>query len=169
MESEALFYEFQQRRELIHRLRDEPGLCKGRDDDQRNPRTEAKVIGGWRRHMIIEAAEIIPSEEDRGRNPIGAPHHRVELPDGPVLTHAGALRWVLAHPATNDDPADRRQAAAHRVRDEARWRNNIFGPQGAQADVADRIERRPDVPALARIRSVVSPGDARFLKAVRQR
>src|SRR5262249_13644697 len=73
-----------------------------------------------------------------------------------------------AVPAADHDPADRGEAAFHRVRDELRWRNDVFGPPRGQADVADRIERRPDVPALVLTWSVVSPRDPRLLEAIRQ-
>ena len=51
---------------------DVPLLCVGADDDSGNPRSVAVLIDNRWGHMIVEAAKVVPREEDRGAVPVWA-------------------------------------------------------------------------------------------------
>ena len=59
--------------------------------------------------MVVEAAPVVPGQEDRGRPPVLAVHDRVDQPGDVGLAGADPGRRVLAVTGGRDHPAHRRQ------------------------------------------------------------
>ena len=60
-------------RELVDGVRDVAFLHVRRDHDERNARSQPELIDVGGRHVIVEAAEIVPRQDDRGGRPVRAP------------------------------------------------------------------------------------------------
>ena len=65
--------------------------------------------------MVVEAAPVIPREEDRGAVPVGAVHDRVHDPRHPRLPDGDRVRRVFAAPIVGHDPRDRREGPLPRI------------------------------------------------------
>src|ERR1700694_1504471 len=51
-------------------------LGVGADHEAGNPKPITVLIDGGRDHVVVEAAPVVPADEDRGRGPVGAVHGR---------------------------------------------------------------------------------------------
>ena len=121
--------------------------------------------GAWRRHVIVEAAPIVPHDEDNGVRP----QRRIladPIDDGadPVLPADGTLRraGVIGEvDARRFDPRELRQVVTPDIRFEIRPRDaegrtgNDFGERIPRAEVDEAIED-----ARRRVGAVVPPTNA---------
>src|SRR5262245_29980706 len=89
-----------------------------RDDESRNPEPIAVPIDDGRRYVVVEAAPVVPGDEDRGRLPVGAAHDRVPEPRHPGLARADERRRMLADLVIRDHPVDGREVSVLRGREE---------------------------------------------------
>ena len=115
-ESPVVLDEAQDARELAELRVDGAGLRVRADREQRDPEPEPEVVDLRRRHVVVEAAVVVPRDEDRGVLPELAPHHRVHDLGRPVLAVAEAPLGVLAQLVARGDPGDRRQPVRRRRR-----------------------------------------------------
>ena len=68
--------------------------------------------------MVVEAAPVIPREEDRRGLPVGAAHDRVDERGHVRLADGHEVRWMLADAVVRHDPRHRRQRPLARGREE---------------------------------------------------
>src|SRR6202165_3854389 len=87
-------------------------LLRVRADDDAG-HAQAVTIDVDRRwyHMVVEAAPVIPGQEDWGAAPIGARHDRIHQAGHIRLADADPRRRVLTDGARGNHPANRRQRA----------------------------------------------------------
>ena len=115
--------------------------------------------------MIVKSAKVIPREKhDRGI-PIGALHHGVEFPRGPVLALAGAERGVFVR-VSCDQPTHGGQAPVLGVVGKLPIWNYMFIPERSVPNVTNGIQRGKLIAVLTLTRSVVLPGDASRFQGV---
>src|SRR4051794_21728023 len=107
--------EAQDARELAELAADEPVLRVWADDHERDADPEPVAVHLWRRDVVVEAAVVVPREEDRRRVPLGRAHDRVDHLRRPVLAVAEVPFGVLAQLEPRGDPRDRRQQAVRDV------------------------------------------------------
>ena len=74
---------------------DEPTPCIRADDDAGDPEAVAHTVHGGRRHVVVEAAPVVPGQEDRGRAPVPRVHDRVDQPGHVGLSGVDARVRVL--------------------------------------------------------------------------
>src|SRR4051794_38045718 len=98
---------------------------------------------GWR-HVVVEAAPVVPGEEDRGRAPVRARHDRVDHPGHVRLPRADCAERMLRVVARRDDPRHGRQLAGDRVLPQLSVRNDV----AELVVVVDGLEVRQGVPDL---------------------
>src|SRR3984957_8338684 len=80
----VLLDELEDARRLVLRVRDVPGMARGRlarvrgDDQHRNPETQAAlIVEKDRRLVIVQAAPVVPENDDRAGLPEAALPDRV--------------------------------------------------------------------------------------------
>ena len=88
---------------------DVPGPRPRADQQPRHPQAVALLVHGGRCDVVVEAAPVVPGEEDRRRGPVGALHHVVDQPGDVRLPVADLRRRVLAHCYRRDHPAHVRE------------------------------------------------------------
>ncbi len=129
-------------------------------------RAKTKEIGLRRRHVIVEAPEIIPGQKDGRRIPSRPLHDGVHQRHRPILAVAGTGRWMLTSVAPDrreyarGDPTHGRKLAILRVDEKLRAIHDMLGPQRSVANVIDGVKRRPNVGPFALGGGVVLPGYA---------
>src|SRR5262249_10423939 len=64
VEVKAIFNKLQYRRKFERFVLDVARPCPGRNDQQRYARSESEIVDSRRRHMIVEAAKVVPRQED---------------------------------------------------------------------------------------------------------
>ena len=172
LEAVQLLDELQHRRELIDVVVDGAAFgivapaCVRRDDQGRCTGAEPHDVVVRRRHMVVEAAEVVP-DDDHGRvGPRVAALDRVQVLDRPVLplAHVGARTRVLVRLSLGrDQPRDRGQRVLLEILQDRLGILHLV-PHGAEAHVPDRLQ---GVHPLVRER-VVLPADAVVLELVGQ-
>src|SRR5579884_3844918 len=110
--------------------------------------------------MVIEAAEVVPGQDDDGVLPSLGVHDGIDGLDAPVLARAFALRRVIASRPRGRQPGKWRQPAMKRILEEVSLGHHVGLPLLGVTDVADGIQRRPYIAELARRLGIVSPGNA---------
>ena len=96
--------------------------------------------------MVVEAAPVVPREEDRGRVPVGAVHHRVHEARDVRLAGADRPGRVLAVVLGGHDPRHRRERPVLRGGVEVRDRLDV----AELAVLLDGVEARQRVPDAGR-------------------
>ena len=121
------------------------------DDESGHPQAVAVLVDARRGDVVVEAAPVVPGEEDRGRVPVGAAHDRVDQ-----ARHVGLADGDRAGPCSltasaGVDPGHRRQRSG----------------SGRGVEVVDRLHvaelavlRRPCRSTAAGSRSPASPRSA---------
>ena len=99
------------------------------DHEGRYADAVAVAVDRRRHDMVVEAAPVVPGQEDGAARPIGALHHGIDQARDPRLTGRDEIRRVFAVGVVRDDPRNRGQRARLGVGEESR--------------------RGPDVPELA--------------------
>src|SRR5215212_6711334 len=129
---------------------DEATPSVGRDHDRGYPQPVAVPVDDRRRDVVVEAAPVVPGEEDRRRLPVGAAHDGVDQAGHPGLALTDERGRVLADLVVRDHPRHGRQLPVLRC----------------PIEVADRR----DVPELAILAHGGKPGqrvpDARRLRVL---
>src|ERR1700677_3722523 len=95
------------------------GLYVGRDSYEWHSRTEAVLVEGGRRQVIVKPAEVIPHQENCGAVAVRSTQYRVYILHGPVLALACAVGGVLAG-NSRYQPTHRWEIAGLRVRNKLR-------------------------------------------------
>ncbi len=122
---EAVLDELEVRVEA-QRLVIDVALLRVRTDQHRRHANAVTLPVDLGRHdVVVEAAPVVPREEDRRRAPLGASHHRVDEARHVRLALRDARRRVLAHGVRRHDPRDRRQRPLLRSFVEARDRLDV--------------------------------------------
>src|SRR6202007_53807 len=75
------------------------------------PQAVAVLVHRGRHHVVVEAAPVVPGQEDRGRVPVRAFHGRVDERGHVGLALVDAGGRVLAVWLGRDDPGNRGQRA----------------------------------------------------------
>ena len=94
-EPEDVFGKAQYARGFVPHVRNVPVLGVGRDYEQRNAKAEAIVVFEWRRDFVIEAAPIVPLNEDGRAVPKFAFADRVHQRRNPRGAGLGAAARVI--------------------------------------------------------------------------
>ncbi len=81
------------------------------DDQRRDPQAVAVLVHHRRRHVIVEAAPVIPGQEDGGAVPVRSLHGGVDQPGDPGLPLAHLGGRMLAVGTAGRDPGNGRQVA----------------------------------------------------------
>ena len=121
------------------------------DHDPGDAEAEAVAVDDRRHDVVVEAAPVIPGEEDRGAVPVGALHDRVDQAGDVGLAGADERRRVLRDGAVRVDPRDRRQGAVLGRGEEVRQRLDV----AELVVLGDVGERRQRVPDPGRLRSLL--------------
>ena len=98
--------------------------------------------------MVVEAAPVVPGEEDRGRTPVRAAHDPVDQPGDIGLAVREQRRRVIAHLLGRRDPRDRRERPRLRLGKEVAERADV----GELVVDPHRVEVRHRVPDPRRLR-----------------
>src|SRR5579859_3562303 len=128
-----------------------------RNDQERHAWPQSPVVYHGRRHVIVNAAEIVPSDKDRSGVPIGPVHDGVDLLHGPVLARAQrAMLNMLAGWAARHYPTYGGQPGSGIV-----YKGGVIyhigRPERAVANVINGIESGKVITTLPLRRSVVFP------------
>src|SRR5579885_166201 len=121
--------------------------CVWRDDQQRDPHTEAKSIDYRRYYVIVEPARVVPCHKDSCGLPLRPFHHRIYLLHGPILADARAIWWMLALNACHD-PTHSWQISVLCVGHKLVCGDNMLSPQITVTNVIDGIKRGKHVSPL---------------------
>ena len=100
------------------------------DDDARDAHAVALGVDLRRHHVVVEAAPVIPGQEDRGGVPVRAVHDRVDDPGHVGLARADQGRRVLAVGGLGHDPRHLRQRARLGLGVVAGQRLDVASPGG---------------------------------------
>ena len=155
------------------------------DHERRHAQPVALRVDGRRLHVVVEAAPVVPREEDRGRAPVLAPHDRVDQPGDVRLAVRDECRRVVADALRGRDPRDRRQRAGASRAVEGGERGDVLQlmvlPHGVE--VGQRVpdarclrvlrHRRAEhrvvgAVGLVALRDVVAPADVVAVEEIRQ-
>src|SRR5436309_2345053 len=79
------------------------------DHQPGNPDPVLLPADARRRHVVVEAAPVVPREKDRGALPVGPLHDRVDHACDVVLAGADRAERMLAVVAARDNPRDCRE------------------------------------------------------------
>ena len=127
---------------------DVPSLGVGADEKAGDAQAVAEPVDLRRYDVVVEAAPVVPAEEDRGRVPRRPAGDRVDEARDVVLARAHGRRWVLAVGTVGHDPRHRREGAEPRVDIEVVERRDVT----RLPVVLDRVEIRERVPDAGRVR-----------------
>ena len=158
---------------VAERLRvDEPRLGPRADHHRGHPQSPAVLVDHRRQHVVVEAAPVVPREEDRRAHPLllGTFHHRVDRLRHVCLAHLDRIGRMLALVLLRHEPRDARQIAVPSVADELRVRADVVELpcrcrrresrqgilHGRGEDALEVLARRRDAGAFA---DVVAPAD----------
>ncbi len=145
------------------------GVCVGRDHQERDAKAQSQgILLRWG-DMVVEAAVVVPGEEDRRGGPLWAVLDGIELCDRPILPHAGGGRRVFTVDCGGGHPTYRGQVPGRRVGRQLLPGVNVLCPQAGVADIAEVVGGRPDVAFLALDGAVEAPGDASRRQFIGQR
>src|SRR5580700_8437545 len=97
------------------------GLYVGRDGDEGHSGTEAVLVEGGGRQVIVKAAEVIPHKENCRAGAIRSTQYRVYILHCPVLAQACAVGGMLAGDSRHQ-PTHRGEIAVLRIRNKLRCR-----------------------------------------------
>ena len=122
---EAVLDEAQVRIERVRRVVDEALLRVSTDDQRRDPDPDRVAVDRRRCEMVVEAAPVVPRDEDCRRVPCGALHDLVDEEGGVRLAIVHARRRMLADRLRGDDPRDRRHCVGVDRGDEVVDRLNV--------------------------------------------
>jgi hypothetical protein len=87
-------------------------LCVGADHECWDAEPVALAVdGGWF-DVVVEAAPVVPAEEDRGRVPGAGAHDRVDQTGDVGLAGGDQVRRMLADLVGGHDPRHRRKRVA---------------------------------------------------------
>src|SRR6266550_34288 len=81
------------------------------DDQGGHPEPVAVLVDPGRDHMVVEAAPVVPGQEDRGGIPVGAFHDGIDEVGDVGLAGGEVRRRVIAVGLGGSDPGDRGQGA----------------------------------------------------------
>src|SRR5262249_60755990 len=98
---------------------DVPPLRPRADDERRDAEPVTGGIHFGRNDMVVEAAPVVPCEEDRGARPVRASHNRVDHVSDPRLPGADQGSWMLGVPEVGLNPGNRRKISLLRGSREA--------------------------------------------------
>ena len=119
---EVVLDELEVRVETQRLMVDVPLLRVRADHETRHTQAVAVLVGFRRSNVVVEAAPVVPGQEDRRRAPVRPLHDRVDQTGHVVLAHADARGRVLAHRVRRRDPRDGRKRPVLRSSVEvARW------------------------------------------------
>ena len=119
-----------------------PDLRPRRDDQRGRARAQAHDVVVRRRHVIVEAAEVVPHDHDRGVGPGVAALDRVQVLHRPVLTLADVrarTRVLVGIALGRDQPRHRRQGILLEIAQDRLGVLHLV-PHVAEAHVADRLQ-----------------------------
>src|SRR5439155_10805228 len=120
----------------------------GTDNDGRNAQSVTVLVDtGWD-DVVVEAAPVVPRQEDRGGTPFRALHDRVDQAGHVRLAGADRRRRVLAHVTGWDHPRHFGQRPVLRGGVEVRYGLDV----GELTVVTDRVEVRQRIPDAGRTR-----------------
>jgi hypothetical protein len=89
----------------------QPAPCVGADHQAWHAQPVALTVHPRRHDVIVEAAPVVPGDEDRGRAPVRRAHDGVHQPRHPRLPHPRRGGRMLAVCVAGDDPGHVRQPA----------------------------------------------------------
>ena len=81
------------------------------DDQGGHPEPVAVLVDRGRDHVVVEAAPVVPGQEDRGGIPVGAFHDGIDQVGDVGLAGGEVRRRVVAVGLGGGDPGDRGQGA----------------------------------------------------------
>src|SRR5262249_45876288 len=157
VEVKAIFNKLQYRRKFERFVLDVAGSCPGRDDQQRYARSESEIVDSRRRHMIVEAAKVVPRQEDYRRFPVRPLHDSIDLLHRPVFANAHTSRRMLTPAGAYDQPTYGRQTAVLGVGQKVSGRHYVLRPELGEPDMRDSVQGGPYIPRLILTRSIVLP------------
>lgn len=121
-------------------MRDISGSSVRRNDQQRDAWPQTKGVDMRRWDVIVEAAKIIPGEENRRARPIRSLHDGIDLLHGLVFSLASAGRRMFANIERLHQPAYRRQLSRSGIDRELAEIHYVARPKVGHADMPDGIE-----------------------------
>src|SRR5215471_20787611 len=98
--------------------------------------------------MIVEAAKVVPREEDYCRFPVRPLHGGVELLHRPVFANAHTSRRMLTPAGAYDQPTYGRQIAVLGVGQKVSGRHYVLSPELSEPDMRDSVQGGPYIRRL---------------------
>ena len=151
---EVLLGKAQDRGELERGVVDVMILCVvlrigiGADDQEGDAKAIAQAVNDGRRHLIVEAAPIVPGQEDDGIAPRRASLNRIDHIDRPVFPGTRTGRRMLAIRFRSRDPGEGRQCIALGIRGEVLPGHHPLRPQIRIANGREAIQSVPHIAGL---------------------
>src|SRR5262249_47296538 len=158
VEIKAVLDKLQYRRKLERLVLDVARPCKRRNNQQRYARSESKIVHSRRCHIVLEAAKVVPCQEDHGRFPVRPLHNSINFFNRPVFANADTRRRMLTPARANHQPTHRGQVAILGVGDKICRRYYVLRPELGKPDMSDSVQRGPYISRLVLARSIVLPG-----------
>ena len=168
-QAERVFREAQHRTELVLDVRDVAFLGIRRDDQQGDAKPEAVVVFVRRSDVIVEAAPIVPHDEDHRRVPKLALADGVDDRRDPLFAVGTVAARVVGVDVLRDHPRKGRQEAAVDVAQDRRVGEHDVLPVGPVLDVIDGLKPDPVPGGVLRDRRVRAPCQAVAVQFVGER
>src|SRR5262245_34771244 len=109
LQVKTFFYQLERRGEIEGRVTTKTGACIRGDDQGRDTGSVAELIYRRRRNVVIEAAIIVPCNDDNRAAPVTASHNRIDQVGDVPHSARGIIGWIFAIGAIWHEPADLRQ------------------------------------------------------------